>query len=656
MDFFQHQEKARRSTGYLVTLFLLAVIGICAAIYFLACIAFYFGDVGGRSWWQPEVFMWAALATLAVVGLGMFYKIHQLSQGGSAVARLMGGRLIPPSTNDRDERRLRNVVEEMAIASGLPVPALFVMDDEPGINAFAAGYTAGDAAVAVTRGCLDQFNRDELQGVIAHEFSHVLNGDMRLNIRLMGLLNGILCIGIAGYIILRAGGRSRGRGAIGFVMFGVGLLAVGYLGVFFAKMIKAAVSRQREFLADASAVQFTRNPDGIGNALKKIGGFHKKGRLESAHAEEASHMFFANALSSGFSSLFATHPPIVKRIKAIDPHFRPEKKFTDQLRGVEAAAAAAGGMAGGEMAAGEMAAGLAAGATMPAGATMSADATVGSIGEPTAEHVIYSRRLLKQIPPNVSAAVRDAFSARAVIYCLLLSTDGSVRREQMRQLQSTADPQTLQETMFLSSNMRALDPRLRLPLIDLSLPALRGMSYEQFQVFRTNVMLLTSTDNKMDLFEFTLEKVLLRHLDSAFVRVKLPPARFHTLKPILHDCATVLSVLTHAGHSDPDAAAKAFRDGTKRLAHKGVVPQLQITPRNECRLSVLHQALDRLVEATPECKRKILTACAHAAASDGQLRPAEAELLRAVADTMDCPMPPVPLGVGKPTAVPTGSN
>ncbi|MHC4854206.1 MAG: tellurite resistance TerB family protein, partial [Planctomycetota bacterium] len=230
------------------------------------------------------------------------------------------------------------------------------------------------------------------------------------------------------------------------------------------------------------------------------------------------------------------------------------------------------------------------------------------------------------------------------------------RREQMRQLQSTADPQTLQETMFLSSNMRTLDPRLRLPLIDLSLPALRGMSYEQFQVFRTNVMLLTSTDNKMDLFEFTLEKVLLRHLDSAFVRVKLPPARFHTLKPILHDCATVLSVLTHAGHSDPDAAAKAFRDGTKRLAHKGVVPQLQITPRNECRLSVLHQALDRLVEATPECKRKILTACAHAAASDGQLRPAEAELLRAVADTMDCPMPPVPLGVGKPTAVPTGSN
>jgi len=644
VDFFQHQDTARRSTGFLVLLFMLAVTGICGAIYFVVCFVFFLGDVGLKGWWQPEVFLWSVLATLAVVGLGMLYKIQQLSKGGSAVAQLMGGRLIPPSTPDPDERRLRNVVEEMAIASGVPVPELYVMDNEPGINAFAAGYSPSDAAIAVTRGCLEQFTRDELQGVIAHEFSHVLNGDMRLNIRLMGVLNGILCIGIAGYIILRTGGRSRGKSSGGIAIFGLGLLVVGYMGVFFAKLIKAAVSRQREFLADASAVQFTRNPPGIGNALKKIGGFSTKGRIKSAHAEEASHMFFANALGGGPGSWFATHPPIVQRIKRVDPSFRPEKRFLDQLR--EATAAAS-----------ETAAGFAGATAMPSSSTtsamsaMSADDTVRSIGEPTAAHVAYSQQLLSQIPPNVNVAVRDAFSARAVIYCLLLSKEGSVRREQMRSLQDVADPQTLQETMYLSSNIRDLNPRLRLPLVDLALPALRGMSLEQFHVFRTNVTMLTAADSKMDLFEFTLEKVLLRHLDSAFVRVRVPTIRFNALKPILHDCAVVLSVLAHAGHQDEDAATRAFQDGCKQLAQRGVTPPLQMTPRNECRLSNLHQSLDRLVDASPWCKRRVLTAFAHAAASDGQLTPAETELLRAVADTMECPMPPVPLGVGEPTAV-----
>jgi Zn-dependent protease with chaperone function len=626
----------------LVLLFLLAVIGICAAIYFVVCTVFFLAEVSSRhgGWWQPEVFLYSALATLAVVGIGMLYKIQQLSKGGSAVAELMGGRLIPPSTHDPAERRLRNVVEEIAIASGVPVPQLYVMDRETGINAFAAGYSPGDAAIAVTRGCLEEFNRDELQGVIAHEFSHVLNGDMRLNIRLMGVLNGILCIGIAGYIILRSGGRARGKGSGGIAVFGLGLLVVGYLGVFFAKLIKAAVSRQREFLADASAVQFTRNPIGIGNALKKIGGFSTHGRIESAHAEEASHMFFTNALSGGPRSWFATHPPIVERIQRIDPHFKPEKRFLDQLRKSKA-----------EEKAPEMAAGFTGTAAAPGAPTMSAKETVASIGVPTPAHVAYSQQLLRQIPENVTAAVRDAFSARAVIYCLLLSREGSVRREQMRGLQDAADPKTLHETMHLSSSIRELDQRLRLPLVDLSLPALRGMSVEQFQVFRTNVARLTAADDKMDLFEFTLEKVLLRHLDSAFLRARVPSVRFTSLKPLLHDTAVVLSVLAHAGHTDSDAAAKAFDDGRQQLEQRGVVPALQMTPRAECRLSTMNHALDRLVDASPWCKRKILTAFAHAAASDGQLTSTEAELLRAIADTMECPMPPIPLGVGEPTAV-----
>ncbi len=323
MDFFEQQAKAHRKTKWLVIYFVMAVAAMIAANYICMMLFFYVGmqkDPHHRyddeprpriSFWDSRVFVGVSIITIAIVGIGSAYKTSALSSGGSAVSEMMGGRLINTNTTDADERKLLNVIEEMSIASGVPMPQVYVMDEENGINAFAAGHKPGDATVSVTRGCMKLLSRDELKGVIGHEFSHILNGDMRLNLRLMGTIFGILCLAILGRILLQTvRGGDRGKNPLPIV--GLVLLIIGYIGVFFGRLIQAAVSRQREFLADASSVQFTRNPGGITGALKKIGGLGEMGsRLSHAHAEELSHMFFGNGVSEAFIGLLETHPPLM---------------------------------------------------------------------------------------------------------------------------------------------------------------------------------------------------------------------------------------------------------------------------------------------------------------------------------------------------------
>src|SRR6202789_2648434 len=335
MDFFAQQEKTRKKTKWLVIYFILAVAAMIAAIYIAAVVIFsgvqlhqhrgnYYNDQSTPqiSLWDPQIFLGVALGTIAIILIGSSYKTMALAAGGSAVSEMMGARLISSNTTDTDERKLLNVVEEMAIASGVPVPQVYVMDDEDGINAFAAGHKPGDATVTITRGCMKLLSRDELQGVIGHEFSHILNGDMRLNLRLMGTIFGILCLAIVGRVLLQALRGGRGKNGAPIALIGLILFVIGYIGVFFGRLIQAAVSRQREFLADASSVQFTRNPNGITGALKKIGGLGENGsRLSHAHSEELSHMFFGNGISEAFIGLLETHPPLTDRIRAFDPNF-----------------------------------------------------------------------------------------------------------------------------------------------------------------------------------------------------------------------------------------------------------------------------------------------------------------------------------------------
>jgi Zn-dependent protease with chaperone function len=323
MDSFALQDKATSMTHVLVLYFTLAVFGIIASVYLVSVMIVTYahsqlpddGQLHVIAWWDPQVFLYAVLGTLAVVTVGGLYKTASLSAGGSAVAESLGGHLLDEHPTRPDERQLRHVIEEMSIASGVPMPKIYVLDDE-GINAFAAGHSPSDAAIAVTHGCMSLLSRDELQGVLGHEFSHLLNGDMRLNIRLMGIIFGILSLTVIGRILLFSRNRdSRGRDPM--MLLGIALVIIGAIGALGARLIQAALSRQRESLADASSVQFTRNAAGLSSALQKIGGMGS--RVDSPHASEASHMFFANGVSSPLMGLLATHPPLAQRIRAIDP-------------------------------------------------------------------------------------------------------------------------------------------------------------------------------------------------------------------------------------------------------------------------------------------------------------------------------------------------
>jgi Zn-dependent protease with chaperone function len=335
MDFFQRQEIARRNTKLLEVYFVLAVIGIILTTYL--AFAVFVGYLGLRHHafqptseygflWNPKLFLGVSVGTLIVIIGGSVFKTSQLAGGGSAVAEMLGGRPISANTRDPDERKLLNVVEEMAIASGTPIPQVYVLPGEETINAFAAGHSTSDMVVCATHGCLKYLTRDELQGVVGHEFSHILNGDMKLNLRLMGLVFGILCIAMMGRILLDTrGSSSRDRNPLPLV--GLALLAIGGLGVFFGKLIKSAVSRQREFLADASSVQFTRNPAGLSSALQKVGGMGS--RIDDPNAEDASHFFFANGLRESFAGIFSTHPRLEDRIRALDPSWDGKFKSVD---------------------------------------------------------------------------------------------------------------------------------------------------------------------------------------------------------------------------------------------------------------------------------------------------------------------------------------
>ncbi len=346
MNFFQQQEHARSKTRWLLFIYAVAVVAIVLAldVIFLLVKTFTGGEEGQaftlpadiNSWVTSESYSLILFSTaiLAFIGLASLYRIMSLRGGGGKVAVSMGGTLVNASHPDRRVRRLLNIVEEMAIASGLPVPQVYVLEQESGINAFAAGYQPEDAAVAVTRGALDMFSRDELQGVLGHEFSHILNGDMRMNMRLLGPLFGIMLIGAMGGLLLRSSAHSRIRssressgGVMVVLLLGLGLTVIGYIGQLAGRLIKSAISRQREFLADASAVQFTRDKSGIAGALKKIFASQHGSRLVDTGTAEVSHMLFANGLQQQFSSLFATHPPVQDRLQRMGVPFYKEEQL-----------------------------------------------------------------------------------------------------------------------------------------------------------------------------------------------------------------------------------------------------------------------------------------------------------------------------------------
>lgn len=645
MDFFTSQDQARKKTGQLVVLFIAAVALIVAAIYFASTGILYLmvqndpKALKAFTLWSPMRALISTAFTLLIVASGSLYQVLALARGGGKyVAEVMGGRLIPPNSRQPRERKLLNVVEEMAIASGVPMPPVYVLDQEEGINAFAAGYNPSDAVIAVSRGSLERLTRSELQGVIAHEYSHILNGDMRLNIRLMGVLHGILLLALMGGLLLRSvrfmrGGRKNGGVVAAIALSGLTLFVVGWIGVFFGKLIKSAVSRQREFLADASAVQFTRDPNGLTGALKKIGGFPTGSRIQSPRAEQMSHMFFCNALRSGIGGLLATHPPLTTRIQRLDPQFAgafPKTEMVDET--VDAVAGFAGA------------------APPPVrervrvikpgrekSRKIDPESIIQKVGAPLQEHLDKAREMLDALPYDLLESARDPFGARALIYALLLSPDDIVRRKQLDQLQAYADPIVYGETQKLTLLADGLDSELRLPLADLSMAALKQMSDEQHRMFKDNVDKLIAADEMIDLFEYSLTHSLSRNLGAWYDKPAIRRTQVYSARAVETEISCVLSVLARFGHTEEEQAKQAF-DSAGRLLDS-LKCEVRFLPDNDCSLAEFSRALDKLAVTSIKIRKWIIAACVQSLAFDGKVTEEESEIFRSISYALDCPVP-----------------
>jgi Zn-dependent protease with chaperone function len=631
--FFEHQTLARRNTKLMVLLFVAAVVAVVIAVDLVigALYVWGYGEFYAPAGTTPSfaamlkavpagVYAAGAAATATVILAVSLFNTARLASGGIAVARMVGARRVPPDTADPLERRLRNVVEEMAIASGVRVPEVYVMDGERGVNAFAAGWDVSGAVVAVTRGTLETLTRDELQGVIAHEFSHILNGDMRLNVRMIGVLAGIVFISSIGEFIMRSMRGSRdGKG--GLVLAGLALFIIGYVGLFFARLIKSAVSRQREFLADASSVQFTRNPDGIAGALDQIKSSGAGTLIANRYAEEMSHMFFGAAVKVWLGGLFDTHPPLEERIRRVHPRFQP----SDYRARREAAAPLVEKPLEGKPTgrrAGDLSAAW--------GRTPEQSAAL--VGTLDAGKVDFATRLLAALPDLVQQNVRDTNGAGAVMVALLLAEPEDARRQQLEALGKTA---LAERALALAPVTRRLGLGFHLPLIDLALAAMKTAPAQAKQDLVAALEAVVNADRRVSLHEFAVLTLV-----RAQLLPKPRPAQTKRISDLKAEAATVLALVAHAGTR---ADAKGAREAALQAAIKagaatmGIPQSVPATPT----LDSANAALEALRSLDPMQKGVLVKGLFAAVTVDGTIRVAEAGLMRLVGAVLDCPLPPL---------------
>ena len=549
---------------------------------------------------------------LGLVGVASLYKYLSIQGGGRSIAEALGGHPISHSTENFEQRQLLNVVEEMAIAAGISVPPVYLIP-ESSINAFAAGFSPEDAVIGINQGTLDLLDREELQGVVAHEFSHILNGDTNINLRLIAVLHGILFIGIIGYGLLRAGGFSR-RNGMPIIALGAGLALIGFGGTFFGNMIKAGVSRQREYLADASAVQFTRNPAGIADALKKIGGYSAGSTMESESAQEVSHMFFGS-IKQGFAGLFSTHPPLDQRIKAIDPSWAGT--FPDVQAGLQLDHAASG-------------------AANFAGTQTSTPAEFTErVGRPDLQSLEVAQQLIADNGPMLNNAAHDPYDARALIYCMLLDQDSDIRTQQLNFLEEAAERGITDVVDRLYPQVLGVDEQHQLTLLETSIPGLKLLSKPQYQRFTQNTARLITADGLVDAFEWVLHRLLTHGLRSHFEGPQRTHGRIGKISTVSAEAAKLLSILATLGQSETEAQLRAYKAGAEEL--KLTEP---FSLQSDFDYQRMNQALKKLRELKPLQKPMLLKACARTVMADDTVTTRESALMQGIAATLDCPLPP----------------
>ena len=663
MDFYSRQAAARGQSRWLVFAFILALLGVALALDFVL-----FTFLAGRGHYfsfnaldyiaaNPGQAVTSTLLVMGVLGLASLYKSIELRGGGGVVARSLGGVLVTGDSTDLKRKRLLNVVEEMAIASGVPMPEVYVLEQEPGINAFAAGHTPANAAITVTQGALDRLSRDELQGVIGHEFSHVLNGDMRLNVQLMGWVFGLFVIGLIGRLILQFSPRSDRRDSnAALLALGFAIMVLGYVGLLAGRILQAAVSRQRERLADASGVQFTRNPQGLKGALVKIAALPDGSALVAADAEQAAHMFFADALSR----VFATHPPILERIRELDPHFdvreleraaaEPDQQpslaeFAGQAgatAGDGATAAARSQFAGGGLGRfGQIATGARVGGVGIDHATRA----VAQVGQPDTAHIEHAQAVRLALPPGARELTESPGGAQALILAMLISTEPAVRERQLQFLAKSTSPASVAIIQRVLPIAHDLNPMLRLPLLQRAFPSLRRLTVPQRQSLARLVNELIHADNRIDVFEFCLAKLLETLLNDA-LSASLPHGKL-TLEDEVSEISLLFATLAQLGAQDEQAARMAYEVGIASVLPMRR-PPYAAAPDWQLKLSA---ALPRLEQLHPFAKKAVIEGLVKTVANDEMLMDEEAELLRTVCALLHCPLPPLlPVIAGDATA------
>jgi Zn-dependent protease with chaperone function len=634
MNFFERQEQSRRTSRLLVVLFALAVISVMVAVNLVVILVFVqaeenlYGQAPTLLQWvgaHPRTVLVTTAVVAAIIGFASMYKSAVLGGGGGVVARSLGGVRVSPDTTDPQQRRLLNVVEEMAIASGVPMPEVYLLEQERGINAFAAGHNPANAAIGVTRGTVETLNRAELQGVIAHEFSHILNGDMRLNIRLMGLLFGLLVIALIGRTVLRIGGDSREKKAAPVLAVAFAVLVIGYIGLFFGRLIQAAVSRHREALADASAVQFTRDPTGLRGALVKIGAVSGGSTIGNPKVDEVAHMLFA----PGMSRFFATHPALEDRLKAIDPRFDPkefERARADLVRIAEQKQA-------------DPAAKQTSGERLESLINVSgagASATVAAlVGNPGTIHMQVARDIRKSLPDAIVTASRHANSAQALLLALALDSNAESRERQQLFISQQLGSQTAGGVTGLLSAVDALEPEQRMPALLRAIPALRQLTRDERMQMMSTLNGMLQREGRVSLQNYVLRKLAQVHLNddlNPVARIRQLP-----LNSVQKDIQVLFSVLAQHGHADVAASRRAYEAGVHHL-----LPRQRPSFVNLAHWAQpLDLALSRLDQLAPIMKEQLIEALVKTVTHDQKLTLGEAELLRAVCATVHCPLPPL---------------
>ena len=600
-------------------LYALAVAAIVAcvdAVAVLFCLAFSYKI-------SASLHLAVSLGTVAIIALGTFEILARLSLGRGELAALLAGRPIGRGTGRDDERRLVNIVDELSIASGLAAPPLFVLNREQGINAFAAGVSPGQAVIIVTQGALEQLSRDELQAVIAHEFSHILNGDIGLNLRAVYVLQGIVFLAAIGRFMMQyysGAGTEEGRRFFHFpfAAVGVAVFVIGSVGLFFCRIIQASIARERENLADASAVRFTRNADALCGALARIKVHGEGSRVRNWHADALAHMLFAPGSPNWLQSLIATHPPIEERMRRINPHVAPGFYF-DKARKPRQAEETKKATAPEQERP----------KTIVPRRLTGVVALIATIGEPDAGHLEYAAGLLAYLAPPIREALADPIGAQSVMLGCVLEEELTLRN---RQLAAVGREDLARKAEVIAPLLRQLDRAYRLPLVALAVPALKSLAEAEREVFLGMLRSVLQADQRYTLSDFVLATIL----DWTLRPKRAAGARYKALGELDAEAGLVLSLLAYSGSSDDALARAAFDKGREAMARPSLAP----TGRDALQLSSVTDALERLSRLAPQEKARLLEGFAAAIEADGEIKLFEHELLRAVGCALECPMPP----------------